>query len=79
MQVFLFHLFGKLKVRQRVAFFGCKQKSRKPLRGQILCGVSRKDLPHSGHCRGGHLFSESGLVDGVPVGIIQHFHHAPLW
>ena len=79
MQVLLFHLFGKLKVRQRVAFFGCKQKRRKPLGRQVLRRMPREDLPHSGHCGGGHLFNKSGLVDGVPVGILQHFHHAPLW
>ena len=79
MEVFLFHLLGKLKIGQRVALFGGEQKRRKSLRGQILCGVPGKDLPHPGHRGGGHLLNESGLVNGVPVRVIQRFHHAPLW
>lgn len=79
MQVFLFHLFGKLKVRQRVALFGGEQKRREPLWGQILRGMPRKDLPNPRYSGGGHFFNEPGFVDGVPVGIIQRFHHAPLW
>lgn len=79
MQVFLFHLLGKLKVRQRVTLFGSEQKRREPLRGQILRGVPRKDLPHPGYRGGRHFFNQPSLVNGVPVRVIQSLHHAPLW